>query len=246
MTEEEYLKTYNPNKYEKPSVTTDILIFTVNENHELELLLIKRGGHPYKGKWAIPGGFVNMTESLDDGAKSELKEETGLSGDYHLEQLYTFGGVNRDPRMRVISVAYMALIPKAALLPRAGDDAAEAMFFRVSINDRELQLAGENKTLLTAKDLAFDHEEIICTAWKRLAGKLDYTDLAFEFLNNKNDFTLGELRGIYECIKGQTIDAGNFAKMFRSKYLNTGIVSVITEEKESSSKTAPKHYHYTR
>lgn len=120
------------------------------------------------------------------------------------------------------------------------------MFFRVSINDRELQLAGENKTLLTAKDLAFDHEEIICTAWKRLAGKLDYTDLAFEFLNNKNDFTLGELRGIYECIKGQTIDAGNFAKMFRSKYLNTGIVSVITEEKESSSKTAPKHYHYTR
>ena len=69
MTEEEYLKTYNPNKYEKPSVTTDILIFTVNENHELELLLIKRGGHPYKGKWAIPGGFVNMTESLDDGAK---------------------------------------------------------------------------------------------------------------------------------------------------------------------------------
>ena len=82
MTEEEYLKTYNPNKYEKPSVTTDILIFTVNENHELELLLIKRGGHPYKGKWAIPGGFVNMTESLDDGAKRELKEETGLSGDY--------------------------------------------------------------------------------------------------------------------------------------------------------------------
>lgn len=182
MTEEEYLKTYNPNKYEKPSVTTDILIFTVNENHELELLLIKRGGHPYKGKWAIPGGFVNMTESLDDGAKRELKEETGLSGDYHLEQLYTFGGVNRDPRMRVISVAYMALIPKAALLPRAGDDAAEAMFFRVSINDRELQLVGENKKLLTAKDLAFDHEEIIRTAWKRLAGKLDYTDLAFEFL----------------------------------------------------------------
>ncbi len=246
MTEEEYLKTYNPNKYEKPSVTTDILIFTVNENHELELLLIKRGGHPYKGKWAIPGGFVNMTESLDDGARRELKEETGLSGDYHLEQLYTFGGVNRDPRMRVISVAYMALIPKPALLPRAGDDAAEAMFFRVSINDRELQLVGENKTLLTAKDLTFDHEEIIRTAWKRLAGKLDYTDLAFEFLNNKNDFTLGELRGIYECIKGQTIDAGNFAKMFKSKYLNTGIVSVITEEKESSSKTAPKHYHYTR
>lgn len=246
MTEEEYLKTYNPNKYEKPSVTTDILIFTVNENHELELLLIKRGGHPYKGKWAIPGGFINMTESLDDGARRELKEETGLSGDYHLEQLYTFGGVNRDPRMRVISVAYMALIPKAALLPRAGDDAAEAMFFRVSINDRELQLVGENKKLLTAKDLAFDHEEIIRTAWKHLAGKLDYTDLAFEFLNNRNDFTLGELRGIYECIKGQTIDAGNFAKMFKSKYLNTGIVSVITEEKEGSSKTAPKHYHYTR
>lgn len=246
MTEEEYLKTYNPNKYEKPSVTTDILIFTVNENHELELLLIKRGGHPYKGKWAIPGGFINMTESLDDGARRELKEETGLSGDYHLEQLYTFGGVNRDPRMRVISVAYMALIPKAALLPRAGDDAAEALFFRVSINDRELQLVGENKKLLTAKDLAFDHEEIIRTAWKRLAGKLDYTDLAFEFLNNRNDFTLGELRGIYECIKGQTIDAGNFAKMFKSKYLNTGIVSVITEEKENSAKTAPKHYHYTR
>ena len=149
MTEEEYLKTYNPNKYEKPSVTTDILIFTVNENHELELLLIKRGGHPYKGKWAIPGGFVNMTESLDDGAKRELKEETGLSGDYHLEQLYTFGGVNRDPRMRVISVAYMALIPKAALLPRAGDDAAEAMFFLLSKVDIQGKTIGLSPFLRT-------------------------------------------------------------------------------------------------
>lgn len=244
MTEQEYLQSYDPNKYEKPSVTTDILIFTVNENRELELLLIKRGGHPYKGKWAIPGGFVNMTESLDDGARRELKEETGLDGDYHLEQIYTFGSVNRDPRMRVISTAYMALVPKADLVPHAGDDAVETMFFQVSVNGWELQFVAKNGKRLTAKDLAFDHEEIIRTGLKRLAGKLDYTDLAFELLSNKNDFTLGELRGIYECIKGQSLDAGNFTKMFKNRYLNTGVVSVITEQEHPYSKTAPKHYRY--
>lgn len=246
MTEKEYLQSYDPNKYEKPSVTTDILIFTVNENRELELLLVKRGGHPYKGKWAIPGGFVGMDESLDEGAKRELLEETGLDGEYHLEQLYTFGNVHRDPRMRVISVAYMALVPKSLLSPKAGDDAAEATFFRITLDDWNLQFTAENGKHLTARDLAFDHEEIIRMGLKRLAGKLDYTDLAFELLHNKEDFTIGELRGIYECIKGQSLDFGNFTKIFKARYLNTGAVIQLPESPEPHSPKAPKHYRYLR
>ena len=114
LTEAEFIRQYDPNRYEKPAVTVDMLIFTVNpeKDDSLELLMIERGGHPFLGKWAIPGGFVEMEESLEEAAARELKEETDLS-DIYMEQLYTFGDVGRDPRMRVISVAYMALVPKA-------------------------------------------------------------------------------------------------------------------------------------
>ena len=106
MTEEEYLAQYKPSDYERPSVTVDMLIFTITRNQRLAMILIKRGGHPERGKWAIPGGFVEMDESLEDAAARELKEETDLDHIY-LEQLYTFGDVHRDKRTRVISVAYM-------------------------------------------------------------------------------------------------------------------------------------------
>lgn len=140
VTEKEYLANYRPGNYERPSVTVDMLIFTIDTvtpknskcsaDKVLELLLIKRNNHPYIFQWALPGGFVNMDESLEDAAARELKEETGIDNVY-MEQLYTMGSVNRDPRMRVISTAYMALAPKESLNAVAGDDADEACWFTV-------------------------------------------------------------------------------------------------------------------
>jgi 8-oxo-dGTP diphosphatase len=131
LTEKEFLLQYRPGNYEHPSVTVDMLIFAVDEEEmETEVLLIKRKNHPCIGQWAIPGGFVNVDESLETAAARELEEETGLKG-VCLEQLYTWGNVKRDPRTRVISVSYMAAVPKDQLTPKAGDDAEEACWFQV-------------------------------------------------------------------------------------------------------------------
>lgn len=139
--EAEFLNHYDANQFDRPSVTVDMLIFTVmNEaiynyrklpQKTMKLLLIKRKNHPYKDEWALPGGFVNMDESLDDAAKRELKEETNIEGIY-LEQLYSFGNLNRDPRTRVISCAYLALVDSTKLQVKAGDDAKEAEWFDVT------------------------------------------------------------------------------------------------------------------
>ena len=131
LTEEEFLSQYQPRDYERPSVTVDMLIFAVDKSGENKrLLLIKRKNHPYLGCWALPGGFVEMKESLREAAARELEEETGVKG-MRLEQLYTFGEVERDPRTRIISVAFMAVVDDEELSVRAGDDAAEAVWFRV-------------------------------------------------------------------------------------------------------------------
>lgn len=131
LTEKEFLLQYRPGNYERPSVTVDMLIFAVDEEEmETEALFIKRKNHPCIGQWAIPGGFVNVDESLETAAARELEEETGLKG-VCLEQLYTWGNVKRDPRTRVISVSYMAAVPKNQLTPKAGDDAEEACWFQV-------------------------------------------------------------------------------------------------------------------
>ena len=141
ISEEQFLKSYSPSDYEKPSVTTDILVFTVEnkenpdirkaDKKDLRILLIKRKEHPYIGQWAIPGGFVNINESLEEAARRKLKEETDLENIY-FEQLATYGDVNRDPRMRVISSAYMALIPSTHLKPKAGEDEADIAWFSIS------------------------------------------------------------------------------------------------------------------
>ncbi|WOO36857.1 NUDIX domain-containing protein [Anaerocolumna sp. AGMB13020] len=146
LTEEEFLSAYNPAKYERPSVTVDMLIFTVREREKdnyrklpekaLSLLLIQRGEHPYLGKWALPGGFVGMEENLEDAALRELEEETGLK-DIYLEQLYTWGDVGRDARTRVISTSYMALTDSKSLVPKASDDAAKAAWFTAELKLKE-------------------------------------------------------------------------------------------------------------
>lgn len=245
MTEQEFLDQYDANRYEKPSVTADILIFAMNEEHHLELLLIKRAGHPFQGKWAVPGGFVGITESVDEAARRELLEETGLN-DIYLEQLYTFGAVDRDPRMRVISVAYMALISRKRLAPRAGDDAAEAKFFRVYMDNWMLKFKADDGTELLVEDLAFDHKDVIQMGLTRLAGKVDYTGIAFELLEDKNCFTIYELQRVYECIKGVSLDAGNFRKFFKARFLDEGLVRELESVSKKYSKKPSKCFAYKR
>jgi 8-oxo-dGTP diphosphatase len=151
LTEEQFLLGYNPNKYNRPSVTVDMLIFTVIDEEKknyrklpekvLRLLLIKRGDHPFIGQWALPGGFVEMQESLEEAALRELKEETNIDNIY-MEQLYTWGDVGRDPRTRVISASYMSLVDSSTLDIRASDDAEDAKWFTV-----KCKLYQEQKTL---------------------------------------------------------------------------------------------------
>jgi 8-oxo-dGTP diphosphatase len=179
-------------EYPHPAVTTDIVIFTIRDDR-LKLLLIRRGGEPFKGKWALPGGFVGIDESLEDGARRELEEETGVSAVW-LEQLYTFGAPDRDPRERVITVAYYALIPSDRLAIRAATDAEAVGWFAMD----ELP------------ELAFDHRRIVAMACERLKAKLDYSTIAFQFMPAR--FTLSELQRVYEIILGEEIDKRNFRK----------------------------------
>lgn len=179
-------------EYPHPAVTTDIVIFSIREE-ALKVLLIKRAGTPFKGKWALPGGFVREDENLDSSALRELEEETGVR-DVYLEQLYTFGNPGRDPRERVITVAYYALIASDQLSLCAATDAEAVGWFGLD------ELPG----------LAFDHDEIIAMAHQRLSAKLDYSTIAFQFM--AETFTLPELQGVYEIILGEAIDKRNFRK----------------------------------
>lgn len=178
--------------YPHPAVTVDVVIFTLRDR-QLKLLLVRRAGEPYRGRWALPGGFVQLEEGLDEAARRELEEETGVSGVF-LEQLYTFGRVDRDPRERVITVAYYALIPSDKLQLRAATDAEAVGWFGMD----ELP------------ELAFDHAEIVAMAHQRLVAKLDYSTIAFQFMPEL--FTLSELQEVYETILRHEMDKRNFRK----------------------------------
>ena len=183
-----------PHQYEFPraALTVDAVVFGFDEA-ELKVLLIKRGIAPFKGRWALPGGFVRVEETLDEAVRRELEEETGLR-EVYLEQLYTFGTVKRDPRERVVSVAYYALVKLAAHSTRAATDASDAQWFPV---------AG-------TPALAFDHAGILALALERLRGKLRYEPIGFELLPEK--FTLSQLQHLYETVLGTPIDKRNFRK----------------------------------
>ena len=200
------LNGYDVSKYERPSVAVDIILFTI-EDDQLKLLLVRRNEEPYKGKWALPGGFVKMDESLDQAAIRELKEESGVR-DVYLEQLYTFGEPQRDPRTRVISVTYMALAAKTVWRLRASGDVVETGFF--SITD------------LPA--LAFDHGSIFKYGLERLKSKLGYSSIAFGLL--PSTFTLSQLQKIYEVILSKNIDKRNF----RKKMFSTDLLVSVGEK----------------
>ena len=189
-------ESYDPAQYERPSVTVDVVIFTLQER-ELHVLLVKRKHWPFEGRWAIPGGFVNMDESLELAARRELEEETGVR-DIYLEQLYTFGEPKRDPRTRVISVAYIALVSADTQTLRVSDESIDVRWFPVRA------LPGS---------LAFDHDVILAAGLDRLRSKLEYTTLAFQLLPEV--FSILELKHIYEQILGEELDKGNFYRKIK-------------------------------
>lgn len=246
MNDREFLAQYDASRYKRPSVTVDVLIFTVSREFKLQLLLIRRKGNPYIGKWALPGGFVEMEESLEEAAVRELKEETGVE-DVYLEQLYTFGKPGRDPRTRVISVAYVAMVPMDRISLLAGDDAAEAALFEVENVDWGIRFySAEQRKLLQEEDLAFDHIDIIRMALKRLAGKLDYTDIGFTLLEDKSCFTIYEYEKIYEALSGRKVEKANFRRDFIRNYIRTGIVEELAATSNKYSKKAASCYCYKR
>ncbi|MCR5488857.1 MAG: NUDIX hydrolase [Saccharofermentans sp.] len=234
--EKAFLDKYDASKYERPSVSTDIVILTLDASDELNILLIKRGAYPYKDRWAIPGGFLAAgKESVDEAAARELKSETNIDNVY-LKQLYTFGNPGRDPRTTVISVAYTALVPKHMLDIKAGDDAEDAKLFTIRYDVNGIIFENEN-AVITEDDLAFDHAEIIKMAITRLRNRIDYEDDAFNLLRDKNEFTISELKRIYETIKNRSLDLPNFRKTFLRDYVSTG--KVIDLNKTESSKGKP-------
>ncbi|MDE6794306.1 MAG: NUDIX hydrolase [Muribaculaceae bacterium] len=190
-------------KYPHPAVTTDCVIFGF-DGVDLKVLLVERGLEPYKGRWAFPGGFLKPEESAEEGALRELKEETGLENAY-IEQFYTYSAPDRDPRERVITIAYLALVKIQDV--KGGDDAADAQWFSVK----------------NIPQLAFDHDLILRDALRRLRERIHFHPIGYDLLPVK--FTLKELQTLYEAILGIRFDRRNFAK----KMLHLDILTQLDE-----------------
>jgi len=206
--------------YKNPSVTVDVIVFTVIDN-ELKVLLVKRKYEPFQGKWVIPGGFVRAEESLEDAAKRELLEETNVK-DIYMEQLYTFGAPKRDPRGRVITIAYMSLINSSNIDLKASSDAAEAKWHPI----------------YKMPELGFDHKDILDYALQRLRYKLEYTTIAFQLLPEA--FTLTALQTVYEIIFNKKLDKRNF----RKKILSLGFIKDTKRMKRDVAHRPAKIYSF--
>jgi 8-oxo-dGTP diphosphatase len=207
-------------KYPRAALTVDCIIFGLDKDG-LKAMLIQRDIEPFESRWALPGGFVHIDETLEEAARRELSEETGIR-DVFLEQLYTFGDVNRDPRERVVTVAYYALINLEGHEIKASSDARNAAWF--SITDTPA--------------LAFDHELIFETALQRLKGKIRYQPIGFELLPKK--FTLSQLQTLYELILEQPLDKRNF----RKKILSMDILKELDEIQQDVSHRAARLYSF--
>jgi 8-oxo-dGTP diphosphatase len=199
--------------FSKPATTVDVVIMTLRDD-ALHVLLIKRDHTPYRGRWAIPGGFVHLNESLETAARRELKEETGVT-DVYLEQLYTFGDPRRDPRGHVISVAYIALVPEP-LAVKGGSDAREARWWSIQ------QLP----------PLAFDHAHIVDYALTRLRYKIEYSAVGFRLL--PETFTLSDLQKAYEIILAEPLDKRNF----RRRIIEAAVIEPIDEVRSGEGRPA--------
>jgi len=206
----------------RPALTVDCVVFGFDDA-DLKVLLIERGIKPFKGEWALPGGFVQEDETLDAAAKRELEEEAGLRGVF-LEQLYTFGAVDRDPRERIVSVAYFALVKLADHATRAATDAADAQWFPVA----------------KPPPLAFDHPAIFQTALARLRGKLRWQPVGFELLPEK--FTLSQLQQLYEAVLGTGLDKRNF----RKKVLGFDLLTALDETRQAGRSRPAQLFRFNR
>jgi 8-oxo-dGTP diphosphatase len=220
QTPEAKAQRYDVSKYERPSVTVDVVMMSLRQR-DLQILLVKRRSWPYEGMWAIPGGFVTIDESLEEAAKRELQEETGVR-DVYLEQLYTFGDPGRVPRAHMITVVYFALLDSERLEVRAAGDSANVQWF--SVYDLPV--------------LAFDHARILQYALSRLRGKLDYTTIAFRLLPEQ--FTLRELQQVYEIILHRRVDKRNF----RKKIVATGILDDTGAKKMEGTHRPARLYRF--
>lgn len=209
-------------QYPRPSVTVDLVILTIAED-DLKVLLIRRRQGPFRAHWALPGGFVEPDESLEAAAARELEEETGVR-DVYLEQLYTFGAPDRDPRGRVISVAYFALIDAERQSIMAADDAEDAAWHSVFHPPR----------------LAFDHARVLDYAVARLRNKLEWTTVGYELLPQK--FTLSELQRVYEIILQRPVDKRNF----RRKILGQGQISELQETRADGAYRPARLYTFRK
>ena len=210
-------------EYARPALAVDCVVFGLDDEGLLKVMLVRRDLPPFKGKWALPGGFVRVEESLDDAARRELREETGLRlDDVYLEQLYTFGDVRRDPRERVVSVAYYALVNLAGRPVASGTDAADAAWFAVG----------------DLPSLAFDHERILEAALRRLKAKVRYEPIGFELLPPR--FTLSQLQRLYETVLERPLDKRNF----RKKILSMGVLVETDEIQQDVAHRAARLYRF--
>tara|TARA_R110002096_G_scaffold436038_2_gene665782 strand:+ start:45027 stop:45716 length:690 start_codon:yes stop_codon:yes gene_type:complete len=207
-------------EYARPALTVDCVVFGI-DGDELKVLLIERALEPFEGSWALPGGFVQMDESLPEAARRELLEETGLDRVF-LEQLFTFGEVERDPRGRVVSVAYYALVRMMDHKVQAATDARDANWFPV----------------WDTPSLAFDHESILQMALERLKGKVRYQPIGFELLPKK--FTLSQLQSLYSTILERDLDRRNF----RKKILSMDILDELDEVEKDVAHRAARLYRF--
>jgi len=207
-------------QYPRAALTVDCVVFGLDDE-DLKVLLIQRDLEPYSGKWALPGGFVHVDETLDEAAERELREEAGLSKVY-LEQLYTFGAVDRDPRERVVTVAYYALVNIRDHRVQAATDARNAAWFPV----------------LDTPTLAFDHKQLLRTALQRLKGKVRYQPIGFELLPAK--FTLSQIQHLYETILERPLDKRNF----RRKLLAMNFLEEMDEIEQDVAHRAARLYRF--
>jgi 8-oxo-dGTP diphosphatase len=207
-------------QYPRPALTVDCVVFGLDDT-DLKVMLIERAGPPFQGCWALPGGFVELEESLEAAALRELQEETGIEQVF-LEQLYTFGTVDRDPRERVVSVAYYALVNLSEHPVAAASDASRAEWF--SVNHLPV--------------LAFDHDKVLEMALNRLKIKVRYEPIGFELLPTK--FTLTELQSLYEMILGMSLDKRNF----RKRILNMDLLVALDEMQTEVSHRAARLYQF--
>lgn len=252
QTLKEYLEEYNPNLYENPSCTVDIVLMTVSED-VLKLLLIKRRNHPWIGQWALPGGFVNMDEDLDVAAARELEEETHITQNTYFHQLYTLGTVNRDPRTRIISTVYFSMTPEENIKNTyAGDDAKEAEWFTITkvvekINKKErvskLSLVNEKRNVqmhyeihdvamknyiqTRSKLLKESNSELACDHIKAINMAMDQlknrsTGTGYLFNLLPKEVTLREIQRVYELIQGKKTDTANFRRDIKKMLIETG------------------------